>query len=690
MFLGVDSRITYLPLLNDIRIPGTLHGHWPVRRVTSQAMPARFRQIKERIDAKSGRCARPAKRWKVDDASMQKAMKSHSNETGVSPNRRDIDGLRALAVLAVILFHTYPKILPGGFVGVDIFFVISGYLITGIISGGLEKKQFSLFGFYARRIRRIFPALVLVLIVCIPLGWYLLAFDELKSFFKGVFASSLFSANLMLWSETNYFDVAAHAKPLLHLWSLGIEEQFYLVWPAALMITPRRFLIKMICAVLFVSFALNIAFVKDDPTTVFYLPFTRVWELAAGAIALNIDRPEGRAADILAFAGLSLIEISLFAFTDRTPFPGVAALLPTIGTVLLLLCEKGWINTVILANPVGVRVGLISYPLYLWHWPVLVFAADYKLGALTDAEKGLAIGTAFVLAWLTYKVVERPVRFNEQRRVIVPLVLSMAAIATVSIFPALGLVVPTLPADVAELMKVNREDGPRPHECLLFETDNFDFPPSCIDQTRPLIVIWGDSTASALVPGFRELQKKIPFGIAQFTAARCSPTLVPNLRFTERCIHRNQRTVQQIADTKPDLVILQGLWNGTDTTETLRPSVEFLQRAGIRRIVIFGATVNWPIGLPETVAIYYRRTGRLIPERVDAYYQRNTVDYLMGRVAQDLGVQFISTWKPICNPTSCLARIGSSLISRDEVHLTQKGAEFLVKAIAPDLGLVAK
>ena len=596
--------------------------------------------------------------------------------------------MRALAVLAVILFHAFPGILPGGFVGVDIFFVISGYLITQIITSDLDKRRFTLAHFYARRIRRIFPALIVVLIACVAVGWDLLALDELKSFFNNVFASALFSANLMLLSETGYFDVAAHAKPLLHLWSLGIEEQFYLAWPAAVMMTPRRFLTAMILAVLVASFALNLAFLKDYPSAVFYLPFTRVWELAAGALALNIPRPRGRTAETLALTGLLLIGVSFFAFTDHMPFPGVAAAVPVAGTMLLVLCENSWINSRVIANPAGVNIGLISYPLYLWHWPVLVFAADYKLKALTDLERGLAIGATFILASLTHRVVERPIRFGKGRNIVAPLAAAMAAIAVTGILPSLGFM-PKLPDSVAELMTVARDEGMRAHQCLLFETDSNDFPPSCVDRARPLVAIWGDSTASALIPGLRKLQETIPFGIAQFTIASCSPILVPHPPLSERCVQRNQGIARRIAEASPDIVMLEAIWNGDDTTETLKPSIEALRSAGIHRIIILGKVPSWLRGLPEVVATYYRRTGTMIPERVDAYFDKHASDSHMESVARELGVQFISTWKPFCDEQGCLTRIGSSLVARDEIHLTPAGAGFLVKAIAPELGLAA-
>jgi SGNH domain-containing protein len=453
------------------------------------------------------------------------------------------------------------------------------------------------------------------------------------------------------------------------------------------MITPRQMLSRMMGTTLLVSFALNVVFLKSYPAAVFYLPFTRVWELVAGALVLKMPRPRGRVTEPAAFVGLILMGVSVFAFSEKTPFPGWAATVPVAGTVLLLLCEESWLNRRIIANPVGINIGLISYPLYLWHWPILVLAADYKFKALTDLEKGLAIGLTFILAFVTYKTIERPIRFGK-RQFAAPLLAAMAAIAAIGILPAIGLT-PKLPDAVAELMAVPPAgEGMRVHECLLLETDTNDFPSNCVDRTRPLVAIWGDSTASALVPGFRRLQESTAsFGIAQFTVSSCPPIVVPHAQLTDRCIQRNQKIPQLIAATRPDIVILAAVWNIYDKADTLRPSVEALQGAGIRKIVILGTVPVWYSGLPEVVATFYRRTGRIIPERIDAYYNKSASDFWMRPVADELGLQFISAWKPFCDERGCLTRIGSSLVARDLLHLTPVGAEFLVKAIAPELGL---
>ena len=228
-----------------------------------------------------------------------------SNHTIHLKYRADIDGLRAVAVIAVVLYHAFPKLVPGGFVGVDTFFVISGYLITGIILGALDGPNgFSFADFYVRRVRRIFPSLILVLSATLAVGVTIFLPSELTSLARNALASAFFGANFVLLSEAGYFDLAAHMKPLLHLWSLGIEEQFYLVWPLALWLTPRKWRVLMIAVVMVASFALNVALVRSYPQATFYLPFTRAWELMAGALLVNVTIKSDRLREILGAIGV--------------------------------------------------------------------------------------------------------------------------------------------------------------------------------------------------------------------------------------------------------------------------------------------------------------------------------------------------------------------------------------------------
>jgi peptidoglycan/LPS O-acetylase OafA/YrhL len=241
----------------------------------------------------------------------------------------------------------------------------------------------------------------------------------------------------MLLSEVGYFDLAAHTKPLLHLWSLGIEEQFYLVWPWLLCMVPRRRLVAAIVAMLLASFALNIAMMGDRPSSAFYLPFTRGWELMAGALLTQVPAPGQRSKEVLGVCGLALIVAALFLFDVSTPFPGWAALAPVIGAAALILAEGSFASRITFEHRTTVNVGLISYPLYLWHWPLLVFAELYKFKPLTDIERGLLIGATFVLAWLTYKFLELPIR-KAGVVFVRPLGAAMVGLAIIVVVPSLG------------------------------------------------------------------------------------------------------------------------------------------------------------------------------------------------------------------------------------------------------------
>jgi len=338
--------------------------------------------------------------------------------------RPDIDGMRAVAVLAVLGFHGFPQWVPGGFVGVDIFFVISGFLISGIIFSSMAKSRgFDYLEFYSRRVRRIFPALFLVLAATYAIGWFTLLSDEFRSLGKHTFAGAFFVSNILNWLEAGYFDASSETKPLLHLWSLGVEEQFYIVWPIILIAfakARRRALLLPIWGIIVASLLCASWFFRDDFDASFYLPVARFWELMLGCLlAYRATRyvPSARTpralSGLLAALGLALVAGSIIWLTraDAVAMPGAWAALPTFGACALILAgPDAWINRTILSNRVFVWFGLISYPLYLWHWSLLVYS-DFLSGG--DAGPGLRMGVlaiSVLLAWLTYRFAENPMR----------------------------------------------------------------------------------------------------------------------------------------------------------------------------------------------------------------------------------------------------------------------------------------
>ena len=335
--------------------------------------------------------------------------------------RADVDGLRAIAVLSVVGFHAFPKIVEGGFLGVDIFFVISGYLISSNIFENLERNSFSYAEFYARRIKRIFPALIVVFMASYVFGWFTLLADEYKQLGKHIAAGSGFVSNLILWNEAGYFDTAAEAKPLLHLWSLGIEEQFYILWPLLLGLVWKRRLDFFALTVLVAlgSFAINAFTVRTDPVAAFYSPLSRFWELMVGGIlaylALHKPLSMSKYAEWQSAVGLCLIGAGLLLIDRNRVFPGWWALLPTFGAFFIISAKPStWVNRNLLGNPILVAVGLISYPLYLWHWPLLSFARILESGAPTKGIRVAAVVISIALAWLTYLLLEKPIRSGKR------------------------------------------------------------------------------------------------------------------------------------------------------------------------------------------------------------------------------------------------------------------------------------
>jgi peptidoglycan/LPS O-acetylase OafA/YrhL len=351
--------------------------------------------------------------------------------------RTDIDGLRAIAVLAVVAFHAFPKVITGGFIGVDIFFVISGFLISTILYENLERNQFSFTEFYARRIRRIFPALIVVLATCFTLGWFVLLPDEYRQLGSHMAGGAGFVQNYVLWNEAGYFDNTADTKPLLHLWSLGIEEQFYIVWPVLLWLAYRlrTNLLALTILIGLISFGLNIYGVKDNGTATFYSPQTRFWELLVGAILayLTLHRQSILAkwpilsastvspkiwANVRSTLGLIFLILGLVLINKGSLFPGWWALLPAIGTVLILSAgPTAWFNRIILSNKVLTWLGLISYPLYLWHWALLSFARIMESETPNVWIRLAIVLISIGLSALTYYLIDKPIRFGKHQKI---------------------------------------------------------------------------------------------------------------------------------------------------------------------------------------------------------------------------------------------------------------------------------
>ena len=360
--------------------------------------------------------------------------------------RAEIDGLRAFAVLSVVLYHAFPARLTGGFTGVDVFFVISGYLITAHIFTSLDEGKFSFLDFFQRRIRRIFPALILVMVSSLIFGWFALISEEFQQLGKHVASGAAFIVNFILVGESGYFDTAADTKPMLDLWSLAVEEQFYLVWPIVLWLAWRRHfsLVWITLLVTVASFYFNLRFVESNSTETFFWPFGRFWEMLSGSVLawlmlykrdvidrakIRVDTCIGRmipltfargqiafSENAMALGGFALLIYGFVEINSNAPFPSTWALVPVCGAILIIAAgATAWSNRIFMMNPVAVWFGLISYPLYLWHWPILSFLQIVESGAFPHRNaRIIAVVLAILLAWLTVRFVEKPLRFGRR------------------------------------------------------------------------------------------------------------------------------------------------------------------------------------------------------------------------------------------------------------------------------------
>jgi peptidoglycan/LPS O-acetylase OafA/YrhL len=490
--------------------------------------------------------------------------------------RPDIDGLRAVAVLSVMLYHAFPNAMRGGYVGVDIFFVISGFLISSILFAEITEHRFSLTRFYGRRIRRIFPTLAVCLAAVLAYGFICLLPSELAQLGKHVFFGASFLSNILLWSESGYFDTAATLKPLLHLWSLGIEEQFYIVWPVFLWVGFRtKVRMDRLLAVLFLaSFAINIGLSATDIASDFYLPFSRFWELLAGAglawrgqLALV---PSIRS--FISFAGLAALLISAMLFSPGLRFPGWPALLPVSGAVAVILAgPEGVVNRIFLSNRAVVAIGLISYPLYIWHWPLLSYAYVIRLGKTpTPLMAAALLACTFLLAFATHRWVEYPIRFGADRRR-----RTLFIAGCVALLSLCGLVVwarggfperfPQLPGVDARKIGDAKRDAAFEATAGMDVTDDGSIWVTHLGQGERKVALSGDSLLFHYGPRVQQLADEGRLRANTYFVAGGSCPPVPKVIQLDKfanCINLTGILIDLVRREKVQSVVLGASWNG--------------------------------------------------------------------------------------------------------------------------------
>ncbi|MDW6003212.1 acyltransferase family protein [Vibrio mangrovi] len=455
-----------------------------------------------------------------------------------STYRAEIDGLRAFAVLSVVMFHAFPSWLKGGFIGVDIFFVISGFLITSYIFEKLDQGTLSFSDFFGRRIRRIFPALVVVMAVSLMFGWFVLLSGEYAQLGKHITRGAGFILNFALVHESGYFDNVAETKPMLHLWSLSVEEQFYIIWPLVLW-SAWKLRLNLLSVSIFsvvISFLFNLYFVGSKPVHIFFWPVGRFWELLSGSILAwlflyqsaviarissltgqvvrRFVRPENivtdslTAANLASLLGLTILVYGVVRINEDLSFPGIWAIIPVVGALFVIGSgSKAWLNRVFLMNPIAVWIGVISYPLYLWHWVILSFLHIIEGEMLSNDTRILAVSLSIILAWMTYLLVEKPIRSHlVTLRQSFGLGLSMIFVACIGYSIQYSHGYPD--RDVVQLSTIKENYtqlgmmSPMVSECGLEDKMKKEVAACFRDQRGPIrYAMIGDSKAAALIAG---------------------------------------------------------------------------------------------------------------------------------------------------------------------------------------------
>ena len=658
-----------------------------------------------------------------------------SSEPGYRP---DIDGLRALAVIAVVAFHAFPQALPGGFIGVDVFFVISGYLITRLLLAGLAGSGLTLADFYLRRARRIFPALLLVLLVTGALGFVLLIGPERRELFKHMAGGAGFVANFVLWQEAGYFDAAAETKPLLHLWSLAIEEQFYLLWPLLLALAWRLRRIApvaplwVVLGVAALSLGLNLACIGHDGVATFYAPQTRFWALWCGAALAMIGGrggPASAARHALSLASLALLAAAAWGLSGQLAYPGAWALLPVAAALGLIHAGPGsWVNRCVLAHPALVWIGLLSYPLYLWHWPLLSLAR-IVVGDTPSAEvRAAAVLLALLLAFWTYRLVETPLRHGAHgSRKAAALCVALACLGVGSALAYRATPVSaedlTLAANAAQLgwqapvaspaqVAACRSRFPERQALTPAQRDD-NFCLIARDATADVLMV-GDSMGLNLFPG---LSRRSGFNTLLLGASSAAPLYdIRTTEFSDTIRSHNYRLTNHALDLAlrddsvrvvvmvflggPSLAMKGSGYGITDIRHPDRTGAEQVFKAAlaatIRPLLDRGKRVIYV--LPNPALSYDIRsciapprpfeadTERVCDQSADIHLAagghayRAWVHEVLREFPQ---VQVFDAAAPLCDAGRCWGFKDGQLLYRDRLHLSLAGSDRVAAALAP-------
>ena len=637
--------------------------------------------------------------------------------------RAEIDGLRALAVIPVILYHAGFKLFSGGYVGVDVFFVISGYLITTIILAELETGTFSLIHFYERRARRILPALFLVMFVCLPFAWFWLLPDAMKQFSESLVAVSTYASNILFWRTSGYFDTATELKPLIHTWSLAVEEQYYVVFPLFLMLTwklGKHWMVGLLAVVFVISLVGAQWLSATHQSFNFYMLPTRGWELLIGAFIAfyyarhNIKKHNHNIEQAGSLIGLLLITYSVFAYNDQTPFPSVYALAPTLGAALIIIfATHKTIVGKLLGSKLFVAIGLISYSAYLWHQPMFAFVRERSFDEPSMYLMSVLALLSFGFAYLSWRYIERP--FRNKHRIGQRKVFAYGALCS-ALFIGLGLtgylskgLTIRYTAEQREFInyfenslpewqyftKIDLEEKYR-GKCNFYDIPKYRNKNStgvplnsiafeCFTKNNiknKTVFIWGDSHAQQLYPGLKKYLAN-DWNILQVTSSGCPAKLNANDSKVDYCEKSNWFAYKTILDTKPDVVLI-GQNDGHDAN-TMRTIADNLRKIGIKKVIFTGPTPHWRLDLPSVLV------GKLFPNIPK--YTFIGLDKKFLTLNQNLKNEFstihnatyLSITDFFCTAEGCLTYIGNDVetgvTTFDNGHLSTIASEYFANNI---------
>ncbi len=620
--------------------------------------------------------------------------------------RPEIDGLRAIAVVPVILFHANPALMPGGFLGVDIFFVISGFLIAGILIDDLESGSYSLAKFYERRVRRILPALLVMVACSLAVAWSVMLPRAFGITAESAAAAAAFVSNVFFWQTTNYFDIDALSQPLLHTWSLSVEEQFYIVFPLVLAISWKRATTRTICALLLMMLLASLALSEWGSQTHakvnYYFTPSRFWELllgALGAFAVKYRKPEPS----VTWSTLGLLAIAgSMAFIGPTSrHPSLITLIPTVGTLMILV----WGTQV---TPAGrtlgffplIGIGKISYSVYLWHFPVFSFAV--ALGPIS-AEPWhiiLQIVLIFAIGTVSWRYVETP--FRQRRSGQKPgVALWGAAVAiaatiivgqTLAAHPKLTLRYLEAQTDERTMLTFAETYQPRPtgpNYCF-FEKGNFeDHIGKCLPEGKPSIVLWGDSHAAALALGFEARFN----ATGLFSGPGCAPMLDESGRLSDWCALQNWAAFSEMKGNPPETLVLHAYWRNKRDQLPLLPQTIAALRSALpdTKLVLIGGVPYWIPSLPERIVAegVLGQFDAQIPAQLEAVVAADDrIETLLEAEIASKDVTFIRPTEILCHGNLCRAYASHAPFAFDYGHLTDVGAAEFVTILQSEYSAV--